>query len=80
DGDDLAAPLTPITATGAGSVVAAGPASGFGNWIVIDHGNGAFTVYGHMRTLTVSVGQTVSPGQLIAYVGSEASPPERTCI
>ncbi|MCU1689865.1 MAG: Peptidase, partial [Jatrophihabitantaceae bacterium] len=72
DGDDLAAPLgTPILAIGAGSVVAAGPASGFGNWVVIDHGNGAFSVYGHMRTLTVSVGQTVSPGQLIAYVGNE---------
>lgn len=72
DGDDLAAALgTPIMAIGAGRVVAAGPASGFGNWVVIDHGNGAYSIYGHMRILTVSVGQTVSPGQLIAYVGSE---------
>jgi murein DD-endopeptidase MepM/ murein hydrolase activator NlpD len=71
-GDDLAAPYgTPIYAIGAGSVVAAGPAQGFGNWVIINHGNGTYSVYGHMRILAVSPGQTVKVGQTIAYVGSE---------
>jgi murein DD-endopeptidase MepM/ murein hydrolase activator NlpD len=71
-GDDLAAGYgTPIYSVGAGTVAASGPAQGFGNWVVIDHGNGAFSVYGHMRVLAVSVGQSVSAGQTIAYVGSE---------
>ena len=71
-GDDLAAASgTPMYAIGAGTVVAAGPAQGFGNWVVIDHGNGFTSIYGHMRVLTVSAGQSVRVGQLIAYVGSE---------
>jgi murein DD-endopeptidase MepM/ murein hydrolase activator NlpD len=71
-GDDLAAGYgTPIHSVGAGTVAASGPAQGFGNWVVIDHGYGAFSVYGHMRVLAVSAGQSVSAGQTIAYVGSE---------
>ena len=71
-GDDLAAGYgTPIYAIGSGRVVAAGPASGFGNWVVIDHGNGFTSIYGHMKVLAVSTGQYVSVGQKIAYVGSE---------
>lgn len=71
-GDDLAAGYgTPIYAIGAGTVVAAGPASGFGHWVVIDHGNGFTSIYGHMKVLAVSAGQSVGVGQKIAYVGSE---------
>lgn len=71
-GTDLAAPLgTPIMAIGDGTVIASGPASGFGNWVVIDHHNGYVSIYGHMRILAVTRGQQVSAGQLIAYVGSE---------
>jgi murein DD-endopeptidase MepM/ murein hydrolase activator NlpD len=71
-GDDLAAAYgTPIHAIGGGTVIAAGPAQGFGNWVVIDHGNGFFSIYGHMRVLTVSPGQSVHAGQTVAYVGSE---------
>lgn len=71
-GDDLAAGYgTPIYAIGAGTVVAAGPASGFGNWVVINHGNGFTSIYGHMKVLAVSAGQYVSVGQKIAYVGTE---------
>ncbi|MEO6502559.1 MAG: peptidoglycan DD-metalloendopeptidase family protein [Jatrophihabitantaceae bacterium] len=71
-GSDLAAALgTPMYAIGAGTVVAAGPAQGFGNWVVIDHGNGFTSIYGHMKVLAVSPGQSVGIGQLIAYVGSE---------
>ncbi|MCW2605024.1 MAG: rane protein [Pseudonocardiales bacterium] len=71
-GTDLAASLgTPIMAIGDGTVIASGPASGFGNWVVIDHHNGYVSIYGHMRILNVSRGQEVRAGQLIAYVGSE---------
>jgi len=71
-GDDLAAGYgTPIYAIGAGTVVAAGPASGFGNWVVIDHGNGFTSIYGHMKVLAVSAGQRVGVGEKVAYVGSE---------
>jgi murein DD-endopeptidase MepM/ murein hydrolase activator NlpD len=71
-GVDLAAPAgTPIYAVGAGTVVAAGPAEGFGNWVVVDHHDGSFSIYGHMRVLATVVGNQVQPGTLIAYVGSE---------
>lgn len=71
-GSDLAASSgTPMYAIGAGRVVAAGPAQGFGNWVVIDHGNGYTSIYGHMKVLAVSSGQSVAAGQTIAYVGSE---------
>ncbi|HEX8081061.1 MAG TPA: peptidoglycan DD-metalloendopeptidase family protein [Jatrophihabitans sp.] len=69
--DFAAASGTPMYAIGAGTVIAAGPAQGFGNWVVIDHGNGFTSIYGHMRVLAVSTGQSVGVGQTIAYVGSE---------
>lgn len=71
-GVDLAAPSgTPIYAVGAGTVVAAGPSQGFGNWVVVDHHDGSFSIYGHMRVLATVVGTQVTPGNLLAYVGSE---------
>jgi hypothetical protein len=60
-------------------VLAAGPAQGFGNWVVIDHGNGFTSIYGHMKILAVSAGQSVRVGQNIAYVGVKASPPDLIC-
>lgn len=72
-GIDLAASVgTPIYAADSGTVLYAGAASGFGNWVVIDHNNGYLTVYGHMYSnqLNVSPGQQVSKGQHIAGVGS----------
>lgn len=47
--------------------------SGYGNYIVIDHGDGVSTLYGHCRSLYVGLGDTVSAGQLIAEVGSTGS-------
>jgi GH25 family lysozyme M1 (1,4-beta-N-acetylmuramidase) len=76
DGVDFAAPLgDPIYAVEEGVVVRSGPASGFGNWIVIDHQAtlGVDTVYGHMRAadLLVTEGMFVRTGQQIARVGNE---------
>lgn len=70
-GLDLAGPIgTPIWATKAGSVVVAGSQSGYGNTVVLDHGDGMTTLYGHQSRLAVSVGQSVSQGQLIGYIGN----------
>jgi hypothetical protein len=72
-GLDLAAACdTPIVVAGAGVVVRAGAASGYGNLVVVDHGAGVVTRYAHMETegLTVVVGQPVAAGQQIARVGS----------
>lgn len=71
-GIDIANALgTPIVAAMAGTVIDAGPASGFGNWVRIKHDDGTITVYGHMSTIDVSVGQEVQAGQKIAGIGSE---------
>ncbi len=74
-GVDLAAPLgTPILAAIDGTVVAAGPASGFGNWIVVDsqHDGLMSTVYGHMFAsgVLVHTGDVVHAGQQIGAVGA----------
>lgn len=61
---------TPIYAAMAGTVIDSGPAQGYGNWIRIRHGDGSITVYGHMQTLGVSVGQRVAAGEYIAGMGS----------
>lgn len=72
EGIDLAGPLgQPIYAVGDGVVIAAGPAEGFGNWVVIQHANGDVTIYGHMRYFSVHVGQQVKAGEQIALIGSE---------
>ena len=53
-----------------GTVIAAEWYGGYGNAVIIDHGNGLQSLYGHNSSLTVSVGETVSQGQVIAYAGS----------
>lgn len=71
-GIDIANDLgTPIYAVMDGTVTAAGPAQGFGNWVVIKHDGGEETIYGHMRYYDVQVGQRVKAGQKIASIGSE---------
>ena len=61
-----------IYAADSGTVVrsADGWNGGWGNYVMIDHGNGMQTLYAHMSSRAVSVGQTVSRGQTIVYVGS----------
>lgn len=61
---------TPILAAMAGTVIDSGPAQGYGQWIRIRHDDGAVTVYGHMETLNVAVGERVTAGQQIAGMGS----------
>lgn len=61
---------TPIAAAGTGVVIAAGWQGGYGNAVVIDHGGGIATLYGHQSSLAVSTGQTVTAGQTVGYVGS----------
>lgn len=61
---------TPIGAAGAGTVIYAGWRGGYGNTVIIDHGGGIATLYAHQSRVGSSVGQTVSAGQVIGYVGS----------
>lgn len=59
-----------IVAAADGTVKAATYSSAAGNYVMIDHGGGVYTVYMHASSLTVSTGQTVAAGQVIAKVGS----------
>jgi murein DD-endopeptidase MepM/ murein hydrolase activator NlpD len=70
-GVDYAAPIgTPVKASGDGKVEFAGTRGGFGNVIVLDHGAGITTVYGHLsRFASVHVGTRVTQGQTIGFVG-----------
>ena len=73
--DICAAAGTPIYASAGGTVTKAGynragAGNGYGNSIIISHGNGYTTVYAHCLSLVVHAGQSVKQGQLIGYVGS----------
>ena len=71
EGIDIAVPSgTPVHAAGGGTVIYAGWMEGYGNLVAIDHGGGLATAYGHNTSVTVSVGQSVSVGDVIAYSGS----------
>ncbi|MCV2489935.1 M23 family metallopeptidase [Geodermatophilus sp. YIM 151500] len=70
-GVDIAAPIgTPIQAADAGVVLEAGPASGFGLAVYVQHADGSITLYGHVDRFFVSAGQVVAAGQVIAEVGN----------
>ena len=73
-GLDMAAPSgSPILAAADGKVVAASYEATMGNYVMIDHGDGLYTVYMHASALYVSTGQEVSAGTQIAAVGSTGS-------
>ena len=69
--DYAAATGTPIRSTGDGKVIFAGRQGGYGNCIMIQHGQGYETVYGHMNNFAkgITTGSRVSQGQVIGYVG-----------
>jgi len=71
-GLDIGAPRgTIIKAAAAGTVTFSGNrGNGYGNYVIISHGNGVETLYGHCHTLNVSAGQTVAQGETIATVGN----------
>jgi len=70
-GIDFGAPSgSPVWAADGGTVITAGWMSGYGNTVIIDHGGGVSTLYGHMSSIAVGSGASVSQGQVIGYVGS----------
>ncbi|MGW7438715.1 M23 family metallopeptidase [Streptomyces sp. NPDC054849] len=68
--DFHAASGTSVHAVGSGTVVEAGWGGAYGNNVVIKHNDGSYTQYGHLLSLSVSVGQQVTPGQQIGLSGS----------
>ncbi|USX52551.1 M23 family metallopeptidase [Lentzea sp. HUAS12] len=71
NGVDIANAIgTPIVAVMDGTVIEAGPASGFGLWVRVQHEDGTITVYGHMNTIDVPQGAKVKAGQQIATIGN----------
>ena len=71
--DIPAAGGTPILAAKSGQVVTSAYHYSYGNYVVIDHGNGNSTLYAHMSSRAVSEGQMVTQGQVIGYVGTTGS-------
>jgi murein DD-endopeptidase MepM/ murein hydrolase activator NlpD len=73
-GIDLAAPIgTPIYAASDGVVVDAGPTAGYGAWVKLRHSDGTVTLYGHVNTWDVQIGQRVFAGDQIATVGNRGN-------
>ncbi|MER3429207.1 MAG: hypothetical protein C4334_14170 [Pyrinomonas sp.] len=60
---------TPARTTGSGRVAFAGRRGGYGNLVIVDHGNGYLTYYAHLSRINVSRGQTVTKGQVVGAVG-----------
>lgn len=60
---------TPVVAASDGEIIEAGPASGFGQWVRVQHEDGTITVYGHVETITAEEGQQVQAGDEIATMG-----------
>ncbi len=71
NGIDIADPAgTPIASSKDGVVAFAGWMNGYGNFVIVDHGGGLSTAYGHQSRLAVSKGAGVDQGQTVGYVGS----------
>lgn len=58
-----------ISSAGAGTVSCAGVKGGYGNCVMVDHGGGTYTLYAHMSSIAVSLGQYVNSGDTLGYVG-----------
>ncbi len=70
-GQDITAPWgTQVIATGGGGVIFAGTQNGYGQIVILDHGNGLTTRYGHLSKIDVAIGQEVKRGVVVGRVGS----------
>ena len=67
---DIAVSYVPVLAPADGKVIIARYLSGYGNYVMIDHGDGYYTGFGHLSAFSVSQGETVSRGQKIATSGN----------
>jgi murein DD-endopeptidase MepM/ murein hydrolase activator NlpD len=73
-GIDLAGPIgTPIYAATDGVVIDAGPTAGYGAWVKLRHADGTVTLYGHVNTWVVSIGERVMAGDQIATIGNRGN-------
>lgn len=73
-GIDIAGPIgTPILAASDGVVIDVGPTAGYGAWVKLRHSDGTVTLYGHINTWLVSVGQRVMAGDQIATMGNRGN-------
>ena len=70
NGIDIGVSYVPVYAAKAGTVTLAGTNGGFGNCVIISHGTGYSTTYGHLSTIKVKVGDVVTQGQQIAVSGN----------
>ena len=71
EGIDIACAYgAPVHAAAAGTVIYAGWMQGYGNLVVLDHGNGISTAYAHASAILVSVGQSVGQGEEVSLVGA----------
>jgi murein DD-endopeptidase MepM/ murein hydrolase activator NlpD len=64
---------TPILAASDGVVIDAGPTAGFGMWVKLRHADGTVTLYGHVNTTTVNIGERVMAGDQIATMGNRGN-------
>ncbi len=79
-GIDIPAPYgTPVKAAASGTVIYSGYLGSYGNAIIIRHGNGLYTLYGHNSSLVARSGAKVSKGQTVAKVGSTGSSTGNHC-
>lgn len=70
-GQDISAAIgTPVFAAGSGTVAFAGAQNGYGQIVILDHGDGLTTRYAHLSAITVAVGDTLARGSVIGRVGS----------
>jgi len=73
NGIDIGVSYVPVYAAKSGTVTLAGTNGGFGNCVIISHGSGYSTTYGHLSTIKVKVGDVVSQGQQIAVSGNSGT-------
>ncbi|HVW87661.1 MAG TPA: M23 family metallopeptidase, partial [Bryobacteraceae bacterium] len=70
-GIDISAPMgTPVKATADGIVMHASWNSGYGRCVIVDHGNGYYTLYGHLSRIDVIDGQEIRQGEVVGRVGT----------